>query len=94
MLSMLPCVDTERSIEAGQIKMVQKEYELRLYKDTLIASTTEYALANVWDVSYKSFSEQTSLLYLHTHRGVHAYKTHVDPDHFVTTFKRIKNDHY
>jgi hypothetical protein len=94
LLSSLTYFDTERSIEAGEMKIVQTEYNLHLYEDTLTAFQTHFKLANVWDMSYRSFSSEVNLLYLHTHRGVIAYKVHADPGHFVTTFKKLKNVNY
>ena len=40
------------------------------------------------------FSADTNLLYLHTHRGVLTYKVYTDPDKFVETFKKLKNENY
>ncbi|MGI2328607.1 hypothetical protein [Planococcus sp. YIM B11945] len=93
-LSTLTYIDTERSIEAGEMKIVQTEHNLHLYEDALTASTTEFNLANVWDMSYRSFSDEANLLYLHTHSGVVAYKVYADPGHFVTVFKKLKNVNY
>lgn len=94
LVSSLTCVDTQRSIEAGEMKVVHTEYDIHLYEDALIAPTSTFSLANVWDISYKSFSEDANLLYLHTHRGVMTYKVHADPNKFVKAFKKIKNANY
>jgi hypothetical protein len=94
LLSSITYVDTERSIEAGELKIIQTEYILHLYEDTLMASTTHFKLDNVWDMSYRSFSDNANLLYLHTHRGIVAYKVYADPGHFVTAFKKLKNANY
>lgn len=94
LLSSLTYIDTVRSIEAGEMKIIKNEYNLQLYEDTLIASAKEYEISNVWDISYKSFSEDANLLYLHTHNGVVTYKVYTDPDHFVATFKKLKNVNY
>lgn len=93
-LSTITYVDTERSIEAGEMKIVKTEYDLHLYEDVLVASTTKFNLINVWDISYKSFSDEGNLLYLHTHRGVITYKVNMDPKVFVSAFKKLKNVHY
>lgn len=94
LLSSITYIDTERSIEAGEMKLIHTEYHLHLYEDFLDASTDKFNLENVWDISYKSFSEDTNLLYLHTHRGVMTYKVYEDPGRFVTAFKKIKNSNY
>lgn len=94
LLSSVAYIDTERFIEAGEMRIVQTEYQLQLYKDEVIASASVFKLLNIWDVSYKSFSQEANLLYLHTHRGVVTYKVYEDPDHFVKTFKKLKNTHY
>lgn len=94
LMSSITYTDTERSIEAGEMKIVKTENNLYLYEDTLVASSTKFSLANVWDISYKSFSDEANLLYLHTHRGVVTYKVHSDPGKFVTAFKKLKNVNY
>lgn len=94
LLSSVTYIDTERSIEAGKMRIVQTECRLELFEDEVIASAAVFKLPNVWDVSYKSFSQDANLLYLHTHRGVVTYKVYENPDHFVKTFKKLKNTHY
>lgn len=94
LLSAITYVSTERSIEAGEMKITKSEYDLHLYEDVLVSSTATLSLANVWDISYKSFSDDANLLYLHTHRGVMTYNVHTDPHKFVATFKKIKNANY
>ncbi len=94
LLSTVTYVNTERSIEAGELKIIKNEFDLHLYEDVLVSSTTTLKLANVWDISYKSFSDDANLLYLHTHRGVVTYNVPDDPQAFVTTFKKLKNIHY
>ncbi|ALS79954.1 hypothetical protein ACQKDD_03670 [Planococcus kocurii] len=94
LLSSITYIDTERSIEFGEIKITDTECNIHLYEDIVVTSATKFQVANVWDVSYKSFSSEASLLYLHTHRGVLTYKVYTDPDHFVETFKKLKNKHY
>ncbi|AQU78062.1 MULTISPECIES: hypothetical protein [Planococcus] len=94
LLSSITYIDTERSIESGEIKITDTECNIHLYEDIVVTSATKFQVANVWDVSYKSFSSEASLLYLHTHRGVLTYKVYTDPDHFVETFKKLKNKHY
>lgn len=94
LLSTITCVNTERSIEAGEMKIIKTEYDLHLYEDELVASTTKFNLMNVWDISYKTFSDKGNLLYLHTHRGVITYKVDADPKLFVSAFKKLKNVNY
>lgn len=94
LLSTITYVNTERSIEAGEMKIIKSEFDLHLYEDVLVSSTATLNLTNVWDISYKSFSNDANLLYLHTHRGVVTYKVPSDPQKFVSTFKKIKNSHY
>ena len=94
LLSSITYIDTERSIEAGQMNIIHTEYEIFLYEDKLIDSTKEFNLRHVWDISYKTFSDDANLLYLHTHRGVLTYKVPRDPDRFVKTFKKLKNINY
>ncbi len=61
LLSSITYVDTERSIVAGQMKITHTEYEIHLYEDKLTASTNEFNLMHVWDISYKTFSDDANL---------------------------------
>lgn len=94
LLSTITYVNTERSIEAGELKIITSEFDLHLYEDALVSSSTTLHLNNVWDISYKTFSDDANLLYLHTHRGVVTYNVPNDPQTFVTVFKKIKNANY
>ncbi|ANU26651.1 hypothetical protein [Planococcus versutus] len=94
LLSSITYIDTERSIEAGEMKIVETECNIQLYKDTIVTPGTQFHVTNVWDISYKSFSSEARLLYLHTHRGVLTYMIYTDPDKFVETFKKLKNENY
>lgn len=94
LLSSITYIDTERSIEGGEMKIVDTECNIHLYENILVTAATNFYVANVWDISYKSFSSEASLLYLHTHRGVLTYKVHTDPGNFVETFKKLKNENY
>lgn len=93
-LSSIVYIDTERFIEAGEMRIVQTEYRLQLFENEVVASASVFKLPNIWDVSYKSFSQDANLLYLHTHRGVITYRVYEDPNHFVKTFKKLKNSYY
>lgn len=94
LLSSLIYTDTERFIEAGEMKIIQNECHLQLFKDAVVASESAFHLSNVWDISYKSFSSEFNLVYLHTHRGIVTYQVYEDPASFVKAFKKLKNDHY
>lgn len=94
LLSTITYVNTERSIEACELKITKSEFDLHLYEDVLVSPTATLNLTNVWDISYKSFSDDANLLYLHTHRGVVTYNVPNDPRTFVTVFKKIKNADY
>lgn len=94
LLSSITYIDTERSIEAGEMKVIETERNIDLYQDTLITPGTQFHVKNVWDISYKSFSSEARLLYLYTHRGVLTYMIYTDPDKFVKTFKKLKNENY
>ena len=93
-LSSITYIDTERFIEGGETKVVKTQYSLQLYEDTVNAATTSFNITSVWDISYKSFSDDANLLYLHTNRGVITYKVFSNPNTFVKAFKKLKNVNY
>jgi hypothetical protein len=94
LLSSITYTDTERFIEAGEMKIIRNEYRLQLFDDGVATSESAFPLSAVWDVSYKSLSTDANLLYLHTHRGVITYQVYEDPADFVKAFKKLKNIHY
>lgn len=93
-LSSITYTDTERFIEAGEMKIVHNKCHLHLFENGLATSESDFPLTNVWDVSYKSFSSDANLLYLHTHKGVITYQVYEDPAEFVKAFKKLKNSDY
>lgn len=94
LLSRITYTNTERFIEAGEMKIIQNEYSLQLFDDGVATPESAFPLSAVWDVSYKSLSTDANLLYLHTHRGVITYQVYEDPADFVKAFKKLKNVHY
>lgn len=69
---------------------IKTEYQITLYEDKVVTASHQFKLENVLDMSYKLFSNNDSLLYLHTNQGVFTYKLNDEPVDFVKCFKQIK----
>lgn len=80
----------EQVIEFNGKVEKKTEHQIILYKDTVITASHQFKLENVLDISYKLFSNNDSLLYLHTNQGVFTYKVSTDPKDFKNEFKKIK----
>lgn len=71
---------------------IKTKHQIILYKNRVVTASHQFILENVLDMSYKLFSNNDSLLYLHTNQGVFTYKLNCDPDEFVNNFKKIKEN--
>lgn len=89
-LSTIPYIITEREVGEEQIQINRSEHAISLYEDSVVTSSAEYALSNVWDVSCKSFSGEVRLFYLHTNQGVFTFEIRCDPDPFINAFRQVK----
>lgn len=83
-------VDIERVVGYEEVEIVHHRRTLELFDDELVTSGVIYPLANVWDISWKSFSDDSGLLYLHTNQGVITYKIQKAPDSFIKAFRQLK----
>jgi len=81
----------ERKIDYHyQLQKIATKHELVVTKDEVITATTAFGLHQVLDVSYKPFSSEAGILYLHTNQGVFPFHIHSNPSTFIETFLLFK----
>lgn len=69
----------------------QKSYHtICLFRDRITTSQRTFPLKHVFDLSYRPFSGQTGLFYLHTNEGVFTFEIEDEPEHFISLFKQIQ----
>lgn len=89
-ISTISYFQIKRIIKLNQQKYIKTEHHITLYKNNILTSTNQFNLKNVYDISYKSFSGRTGLLYLHTNQGVFTYEVDSDPSCFINEYKKLK----
>lgn len=65
-------------------------HSISLFQDRITTSQRTFPLENVFDLSYRPFSGETGLFYLHTHEGVFTFEIIDEPEQFIEDFKRIQ----
>lgn len=88
MITAISYFHVEQVIERNEKKEKKTEHQIILYEDKLTTASHQFNLENVLDISYKFFSNNDSLLYLHTNQGVFTYKVSADPKDFKNELDR------
>jgi hypothetical protein len=68
----------------------EEEYTITLTSELVCTTFDTFLIDEVWDISYRFFSENMGFLYLHTIKGVYSYTIKVSPQNFIDQFKLIK----
>ncbi|TKD72065.1 hypothetical protein [Pseudalkalibacillus hwajinpoensis] len=84
-----PFVVVERRMERTGQRTIEEEHAIELYEDRIRAGQEDFALKDVFDVSYRFTSALYGFLYLHTNRGVVSYIIKKDPSLFVEEYKKL-----
>ncbi|MEG9298641.1 hypothetical protein V6B33_19455 [Mangrovibacillus sp. Mu-81] len=82
----------ERMIEDNQQFTVETEEFLYLYRDKIVTPKRSFSLHQVMDVTKKHLSARYIFLYLHTIEGVLTFVVKSSPDHFISHYRKIKED--
>lgn len=85
-----PYIQVLRTIEWNKQYTIEQQQQLDLYEDKIITGDHQFALQDVLDISYRTLSVDSGLLYLHTNQGVFTYNVHSNPNHFIETYKKLK----
>ena len=83
--------EVERKIDLYyKMRKIATHHELTVTPETVKTTRNEFQLNQVLDVSYKPFSSEAGILYLHTNQGVFPFNIHTDPHTFIETFRSFK----
>ena len=80
----------ERVIESFQQKYNRSSHQILLYSDRLVTANYTFQLKSVLDVSYRAFSGENGLFYLHTNQGVFTFEIQSDPSDFIKSYKNLR----
>lgn len=88
-LSTISYTVVERYIERFEQKLKTMTHTIAIDAETIQTANASYCMKDVIDVSYKPFSGNKGLLYLHTSQGVITFQIEVSPTEFIKTFKKL-----
>lgn len=80
----------KRKIKDNEQIFEEKEELLRIYTDRITTASDRFLIEDVLDISFRSFSNQNGLLYLHTTRGVYSYRTSQQPEKLMKIYNELK----
>lgn len=84
-------MEVERKIDYYyKLQKITTYHELSVTPKAVTTARAEFALNQVLDVSYKPFSSEAGILYLHTTQGVFPFFIHSNPQIFIETFRSFK----
>jgi len=83
--------EVERKIDFYyQMQKIATHHELTVTPKAVTTAKNEFTVNQVLDVSYKPFSSEAGILYLHTNQGVFPFNIHSNPQSFIDTFRSFK----
>lgn len=83
----------EQDIVSNRKSRHKTIHQLTLFETEITSQDLHLKLESIYDISYRSFSNDDGLLYLHTNQGVVPFKIETDPDDFIKHFHKMKHDH-
>ena len=89
-LAHLPYLKVTRFIEENIQNQKEEEHMMKLSTNGIKTSFDNFSLEEILDISYRDFSQQMGLLYLHTTKGLYSYTIRINPQIFIMQFKKIK----
>ncbi|MCQ4088600.1 hypothetical protein [Saccharibacillus sp. JS10] len=81
----------QREVSEGKQQCQRSDRYIHLYKDKITTHRREFALHQVFDISYRRIGGEIGMLYLHTHTGVFPYTVNTDPTPFIQQYKSMPN---
>lgn len=90
LLYSLSYVSVERVVDRLEQTFHESFHSICLFQDRITTSQRIFVLEHVYDLSYRPFSGDTGLFYLHTNEGVFTFEVLEEPQHFISLFKKIR----
>lgn len=91
-LQSLSYTKVERFIDWHEQKQRITYHSIYLYATEITTTTRTFKLEQILDLSYRPFSGQKGLFYLHTIEGVFTYEVDADPQPFIQSYKKLRGD--
>ncbi|WP_342542468.1 hypothetical protein MHH33_17090 [Paenisporosarcina sp. FSL H8-0542] len=89
--AMIVYTEVERKIDFYyKLQKIATHHELTITSENVTTARTKFTLNQVLDVSYRPFSSEAGILYLHTNQGVIPFNIHSNPQTFIDTFRSFK----
>jgi hypothetical protein len=89
-IAKLPYVKVIRKITWNKQYAIEETHQLELFDDVICSHSEQFKFRDVLDISYRTMSEDTGFLYLHTNRGVYSFYIKTNPSQFIDTYKKQK----
>ncbi|AXH98336.1 hypothetical protein DV702_00615 [Sporosarcina sp. PTS2304] len=90
LLQSLSYIYIQRAVDRLEQSFHKSFHSICLFQDRITTSQRTFSLEHVFDLSYRPFSGQTGLFYLHTNEGVFTFEITENPDHFIQSFKKVR----
>lgn len=78
-----PYYKIQREVDRLEQKEVTYERIMYLYEQKIVTEHREFAIGEVFDLSFRKIGSEGGLLYLHTSRGVYSYTVKENPKAFI-----------
>ncbi|NMO98215.1 hypothetical protein [Paenibacillus lemnae] len=91
-LAVQPYYKVVRRVQSTELKITEEDRELLLSHQSIITKTREFAVKDVFDISFRSMGSSGGMLYLHTSFGVYSYMVRDNPSDFMTVFKNMDSN--
>jgi len=85
-----PYIKVQRKITDNAQHLIETEEYLTLFYDSVESGTDYFRLHDILDISFKSITNNSGFLYLHTTRGVFPFHTKSNPQEFIQTYHKLK----
>ncbi|MDQ0228944.1 hypothetical protein [Metabacillus malikii] len=79
-----------RTIKHNELLHEETEHFLVLFENQIVSNECAFYIEEVLDMSYRNFSNQMGLLYLHTTKGLFSYTIKDNPATFIHRYKSLK----
>lgn len=79
----------ERFIKNFEQQKIEIEQLLTMTQTSIYSNSHHFQLQNVFDMSYKPFSNGHGILYLHTNEGVFPFLISTNPAQFIQSYQLL-----
>ena len=90
MISSLTYITMNRVINDNIQQNIATEHVIELHEDKIITAKHRLLVKSVLDISYKSTSTQSGVLYLHTNQGVFSFNIKSNPTYFISEYQKLR----